>query len=211
MRNLQQLLSDVRLHGLSAAENHRHGQERIQGRGPAELHDLALPFLLHLPGPLPRQDQDHRRHVRPQAEGHRRKRSIRPRFAIPVLDREMSRLIAKYGRNSELWLVLGLYLKSRQPLAMLKMAPLGLKLMKTGRMSLRKESIKNKNQLRSLLKAVKEECPMNGYALLSRMFAERECQALRRIHPARLQRDRPAARGARGLELLRRDGLFFRR
>ena len=33
------------------------------------------------------------------------------RFAIPVLDREMSRLIAKYGRNSELWLLLGLYLK----------------------------------------------------------------------------------------------------
>jgi hypothetical protein len=36
------------------------------------------------------------------------------------------------------------------------MAPLGLKLMKTGRMSLKKESIKNKKQLRTLLKALKE-------------------------------------------------------
>ena len=78
------------------------------------------------------------------------------RFAIPVLDREMSRLIASNGRSSELWLLLRLYLKSRRPLAMLKMAPLGLKLMKTGRMSLRREKIKNKAQLRSIIKAVKE-------------------------------------------------------
>jgi len=78
------------------------------------------------------------------------------RFAIPVLDREMSRLIAKYGRNSELWLIINLYLKSRKIGSMLKMAPLGLKLMKTGRMSLRRESIKNKKQFASLLKAVKE-------------------------------------------------------
>jgi heterodisulfide reductase subunit C len=78
------------------------------------------------------------------------------RFAIPVLDREMSKLISDYGRNSELWLILRLYLKSRHPLAMLKMAPLGLKLMKTGRMSLRRESIKNKKQLRSIVNAVKE-------------------------------------------------------
>jgi heterodisulfide reductase subunit C2 len=78
------------------------------------------------------------------------------RFAIPVLDREMSSLIATNGRNSELWLILRLYLKSRHPMAMLKMAPLGLKLMKTGRMSLRRESIKNKKQLRSLVSAVRE-------------------------------------------------------
>jgi len=78
------------------------------------------------------------------------------RFPIPVLDREMSRLIAKNGRNSELWLILNLYLKSGNPFGMLKMAPLGLKLMKTGRMSLKKESIKNRNQLKSLLNAIKE-------------------------------------------------------
>jgi heterodisulfide reductase subunit C len=77
-------------------------------------------------------------------------------FAIPVLDKEMSKLIANNGRSSELWLILNLYLKSKKPLGLLKMAPLGLKLMKTGRMSLRKESIKNKRQLRSLIKTIKE-------------------------------------------------------
>jgi heterodisulfide reductase subunit C2 len=78
------------------------------------------------------------------------------RFAIPVLDREMSRLIAKYGRSSDLWLLLGLYLKTRRPMTMVKMSPLGLRLMKTGRMPVRREAIKNKSQLRSLVKAVKE-------------------------------------------------------
>jgi heterodisulfide reductase subunit C len=78
------------------------------------------------------------------------------RFVIPILDREMSRLIAKHGRNSELWLILNLYLKSRNPLGLLKMAPTGLKLIRTGRMSFKREGIKNKRQLRSLLKAVKE-------------------------------------------------------
>jgi heterodisulfide reductase subunit C len=79
------------------------------------------------------------------------------RFAIPILDREMSRLIAKYGRNSELWLILRLYLKSRHFIDMFKMAPLGIKLIKTGRMSLRKESIKNKKQMKALLSALQEE------------------------------------------------------
>lgn len=78
------------------------------------------------------------------------------KFAIPVLDKEMSRIIASNGRNSELWLILNLYLKSKNPFGLLKMAPMGLKLMKTGRMSLKKESIKNKKQLQALLKALKE-------------------------------------------------------
>jgi len=78
-------------------------------------------------------------------------------FLIPVLAKEMHRIIAKNGRNSELWLVLNMYLKSKKPLGLLKMAPLGLSLMKTGRMSIKAEKIKNKKQLRTLLKAVKEE------------------------------------------------------
>lgn len=78
------------------------------------------------------------------------------RFAIPVLAKEMHRLIAKNGRNSELWLVLNMYLKSKNPLGLLKMVPTGLSMVKTGRMSLKKEKIKNKKQLRTLLKAVKE-------------------------------------------------------
>lgn len=78
------------------------------------------------------------------------------RFAIPVLAKEMHKLIAKNGRNSELWLVLNMYLKSKNPLGLLKMAPMGLSLMRTGRMSLKKEKIKNRKQLRKLLKTVKE-------------------------------------------------------
>lgn len=78
------------------------------------------------------------------------------KFSIPVLAREMHRLIAKNGRNSETWLVLNLYLKSRNPMGLLKMAPMGMSLMKTGRMSLKKEKIKNTRQLRQILKAAKE-------------------------------------------------------
>ncbi len=78
------------------------------------------------------------------------------RFPIPVLDKIMSQIIKTNGRNSEMWVVLKLYLKTN-PLGLLKMAPIGLKLMKTGRMSLKKEAIKNKKQLRKLLNIVKEE------------------------------------------------------
>ncbi|MFB0566323.1 MAG: 4Fe-4S dicluster domain-containing protein [Candidatus Aminicenantaceae bacterium] len=79
------------------------------------------------------------------------------KFAIPVLAKEMHKLIAKNGRNSELWLILNMYLKSKNPFGLLKMAPIGLPLIKTGRMNLKIEKIKNKKQLRNLLKIVKEE------------------------------------------------------
>ncbi len=77
-------------------------------------------------------------------------------LAIPVLDKEMSQLIRNYGRNSELWLILRLYLKSRNPMGLLRMTPLGLKLLKTGRMSFKREAIKDRKQLKALLKAIKE-------------------------------------------------------
>lgn len=78
------------------------------------------------------------------------------RFPIPALAKEMHKIIAKNGRNSELWLVLNMYLRLKNPLGPLKMASTGLNLMKTGRMSLKKEKIKNRKQLHSLLKAVTE-------------------------------------------------------
>lgn len=78
------------------------------------------------------------------------------RFAIPILDKEMSRRIAKHGRNSEMRLILSLYWKSRKPLELLKMAPLGWRLMKAGRMSFKNEAIKDKKQLKALLAAVRE-------------------------------------------------------
>lgn len=78
------------------------------------------------------------------------------KFPIPALAQEMHKIIAKNGRNSELWLVLNMYLRLKNPFGPLKMASTGLNLMKTGRMSLKKEKIKNKKQLHSLLKAVTE-------------------------------------------------------
>jgi len=79
------------------------------------------------------------------------------RFPIPVMYKEMHKILTKNGRSSELWLMLNLYLKTLNPFGLLKMAPLGLKLIKTGRMSVKVESIKNKKQLKKLLKALKEE------------------------------------------------------
>lgn len=79
------------------------------------------------------------------------------RFPIPVLAKEMHRHIAKNGRNSELRLVLSMYLKSGNPLGLLKMAPVGLSMIKTGRLSLKREKIKNIKQLQNLLNAVKEK------------------------------------------------------
>ena len=78
------------------------------------------------------------------------------RFAIPALAHEMYKLIAKYGRSSEIWLVINMYLRTRNLLGPLKMAPLGLDLIKTGRMGLKKEKIKNRKQLHDLLNAVKK-------------------------------------------------------
>lgn len=78
------------------------------------------------------------------------------RFSIPVLDKEMTKIIKSTGRNWEMGVVMKLYLKTN-PFGLLKMAPIGMKLMKTGRMSLKKESIKNKKELKRLLSLVKEE------------------------------------------------------
>ncbi len=77
------------------------------------------------------------------------------RFPIAVMDKEMNRILTTSGRSSELWLMLNLFLKTLTPLGLLKMAPLGLSLIKTGRLSLKKESIKNKKQLQKLLRSIK--------------------------------------------------------
>jgi quinone-modifying oxidoreductase subunit QmoC len=79
------------------------------------------------------------------------------KLPIPALAQEMHKLIAKNGRNSEIWVVLSMYLRLRDPIGPLKMTSTGLNMMKTGRLSLKREKIKNKKQLHALLKAVSEE------------------------------------------------------
>ena len=77
------------------------------------------------------------------------------RFPIPVLARAFHNMVATRGRNSESWLVVEMMLKTN-PLGLLKMAPLGLKLIATGRMVFTREKIDNVNQLKKVLDAVEE-------------------------------------------------------
>jgi len=56
------------------------------------------------------------------------------------------------GRGTESWLSLKLYLKTA-PVQLLKYIPLGQRLLRSGRMGLRRESIRNKAQLMKLLEA----------------------------------------------------------
>jgi heterodisulfide reductase subunit C len=77
----------------------------------------------------------------------------RKRFPIPVLAREFFKQVLKNGRNSESHLMLNLYMKTN-PFKLLKMAKVGLGLLRTGRFSLKKEHIEQREQLQNLLKAV---------------------------------------------------------
>jgi heterodisulfide reductase subunit C len=78
------------------------------------------------------------------------------RFAIPALAKEFQSMVHRNGRISESWLVTFLKLKT-DPLSMFGMAGLGMALIRTGRLSLKFESIKNRKQLKTLLDAVEIE------------------------------------------------------
>jgi quinone-modifying oxidoreductase, subunit QmoC len=75
------------------------------------------------------------------------------RYPIPILARGFFDAVKNYGRNSESWLLMKLYFKTN-PLRALKDAKVGLKLWQKGRLSLKRESIKDKAKLQALLKAV---------------------------------------------------------
>jgi quinone-modifying oxidoreductase subunit QmoC len=78
------------------------------------------------------------------------KGSYPKRFPIPVLARSFHAMVASRGRNSESWLVVQMMLRTN-PLGLLKMAPLGLQLMKTGRMVFTRERIDKVEQLKKVL------------------------------------------------------------
>jgi heterodisulfide reductase subunit C len=75
------------------------------------------------------------------------------RFAIPTLAREFRNMVYRNGRVSESWLVTFLKLKTN-PFSMLGMAGLGINLIRTGRLSLKFERIRNRKQLKTLLDAL---------------------------------------------------------
>ncbi|MFA6028354.1 MAG: 4Fe-4S dicluster domain-containing protein [Elusimicrobiota bacterium] len=83
------------------------------------------------------------------------------RFPIPVLAREFFAMVRRSGRVTENWLATFLYLKTDW-FAMLKMAGLGLKLMRTGRFTYGFEGIENKEQLRKLLDTPHSETVSGG-------------------------------------------------
>jgi quinone-modifying oxidoreductase, subunit QmoC len=70
-----------------------------------------------------------------------------------VLAREFFEAVRKRGRNTESRLVLRLYAKTN-PLKILDQALLGLRLLRTGRFSLRAEPVKDRHQIDQLLRAV---------------------------------------------------------
>jgi quinone-modifying oxidoreductase, subunit QmoC len=77
------------------------------------------------------------------------------RFPIPVLAKAFYRMVATNGRNSESRLVIELALRTN-PLSLLKMAPVGIKLLKTGRMVLGQDRIMVPKELKAILDAMEE-------------------------------------------------------
>ena len=86
------------------------------------------------------------------------------RFGTPVLAREFVRSVDRWGRNSESRLAINLYLKTR-PGLLLQDYPLAERLRRRGRMRLRRESIHQRRQLRTILRtveAVPDRAPTTG-------------------------------------------------
>ncbi|MFB0516663.1 MAG: 4Fe-4S dicluster domain-containing protein [Candidatus Neomarinimicrobiota bacterium] len=78
------------------------------------------------------------------------------RFGIPVLSREFFRLVQRNGRSSEGRVIVRMALKTNPFQYMKKKALLGLKLMRQGRLSMKKESIKRKGELTTILRGVEQ-------------------------------------------------------
>jgi len=76
------------------------------------------------------------------------------RFSIPVLAREFFRGVERGGRSNELPIMLRFFLKTN-PLRMLQNAPVAWRLWRTGRLSLRREQTRQRDSVRTLLRAAK--------------------------------------------------------
>ncbi len=76
------------------------------------------------------------------------------RFPVYLLSKNFVRLVNHYGRNQEILLLLLYYLR-RNPLELLRMAPMGWSLMKKGRVSLFPAKIQGVGAIRKILAASK--------------------------------------------------------
>lgn len=75
------------------------------------------------------------------------------KFPIPILSKAFFNMVRKRGRTSEGRLVIGLFLKTSIA-KLFGMTGLGLNLLRTGRLSLKSESIKGRKQLAKMLNEV---------------------------------------------------------
>ena len=75
------------------------------------------------------------------------------RLITPVLARQFVRFVDRWGRSSEAWISLFLYLRTR-PFQLLRYAPVALRLMRRGRLRLWPESLRKPVQLRKVLDAL---------------------------------------------------------
>jgi heterodisulfide reductase subunit C len=73
----------------------------------------------------------------------------------PALARTFTDLLDRYGRSFELGLASRFYLFNK-PLAMLRMGPLGWRMLTRGRMALLPTKIKNLDQLQAIIKKARE-------------------------------------------------------
>ncbi|KAB2877796.1 4Fe-4S dicluster domain-containing protein [bacterium] len=74
------------------------------------------------------------------------------RYPIPIFSREFFNIVRKQGRNSEAILLIKFYLKTNL-FMMFSQALMGLRLMRTGRFSFKRDKIERIDKLQRLLKA----------------------------------------------------------
>ena len=76
------------------------------------------------------------------------------RFPVYLLSKNFVRVVNRYGRNQEMLLLLLYYLR-RNPLGLLRMLPLGIAMLRRGRISLFPRKIKGVGAIRTILRASK--------------------------------------------------------
>ncbi|RMD95871.1 MAG: heterodisulfide reductase [Calditrichaeota bacterium] len=75
------------------------------------------------------------------------------KFAIPILARAFADMVKKNGRTTESRLVMTLAWKAGIS-RLLRMTPLGWKLLRTGRMHLKKDKVQNRQQIRKIFQVL---------------------------------------------------------
>ncbi len=75
------------------------------------------------------------------------------RFSTPVMTREFVTMIERRGRSTESWISLKLYMKTR-PIQLFKYAFLAIGLMRRGRLSIGRESVRDPGQITTMLRAL---------------------------------------------------------